>query len=87
MVKESGTDDILADLASHGCSSLIAKGGTGGLGNMNFKNSVDQRTMEFTPGTEGDSKTVELEMKSIADIGLVRCVVDIPWCLLFSQYH
>ena len=50
---------------------LIAQGGHGGKGNVHFKSSVNQAPKKFVPGTKGESKTVVLEIKLVADIGLI----------------
>jgi GTP-binding protein len=50
---------------------LIAKGGDGGLGNARFKSSTNQAPRKITPGYEGDSITIRLELRSFADVGLV----------------
>ena len=71
VVKNQDTDEIIADLEYAGSSFVLATGGCGGLGNANFKSSTNQRTLESTPGEKGEEIFVELEMKSIADVGLV----------------
>jgi GTP-binding protein len=67
--QESG--DILMDLTENGQSILFLKGGMGGLGNTHFKNSVNQRPTHAQPGMSGETKVVRLELKLIADVGLV----------------
>ena len=67
--KENG--DILGEVLEHGEKLRIAKGGKGGLGNMHFVTSTNQAPTECTPGTKGDILTVSLDLKSIADVGLV----------------
>ncbi len=49
----------------------IAKGGKGGLGNVHFKSSTNQAPREFTKGIEGETKIIELELKLIADVGII----------------
>eukprot|EP00795_Rhopilema_esculentum_P011983 gene11983-2566_t len=71
VVKCDDRKEILADLASHGNTFVVATGGIGGYGNANFKSSTDQSPMEATAGVPGEEATIELEMKSIADVGLV----------------
>ena len=68
---DSETKTIIADLSTPDSSFIAAKGGIGGIGNTHFKTSTHQRPLESTPGTEGEEKTIELEMRSIADVGLV----------------
>lgn len=62
---------VIKDLKNHGDSFVIAKGGKGGKGNAHFKTGSNQAPREFTRGEEGESRTVILELKSIADVGLV----------------
>ena len=75
VVKCDDREEILADLASHGNTFVVATGGIGGYGNANFKSSTNQAPMEATVGIPGEEATIELEMKSIADVGLVSTVV------------
>ena len=69
----------VADLASSGDCHTAARGGTGGTGNVVYVSATNQAPLRMTAGREGDSWTVELELKTIADIGLV-----IKSCLLFD---
>lgn len=62
---------VIKDLTKHGDSFVVARGGRGGKGNTHFKCSTNQAPREFTRGEEGESRTVILELKSIADVGLV----------------
>ncbi len=62
---------VIKDLKHHGDSFVIARGGKGGKGNAHFKTSTNQAPREFTRGEEGESRSVILELKSIADVGLV----------------
>ncbi len=62
---------VIKDLKNHGESFVIAKGGRGGRGNAKFKSSTNQAPRKFQRGEEGESRTVILELKSIADVGLV----------------
>ncbi len=66
---ESG--EVLLDLTSEGQRELFLRGGKGGLGNFHFKNSVNQAPEYAQPGLAGETKTVRLELKLIADVGLV----------------
>lgn len=61
----------VADLSTEGESFVMAKAGTGGKGNMYFRSPTNQAPQEFTPGTPGDSGFFFLELRKIADAGLV----------------
>jgi len=67
--QESG--EVLMDLVEHGQKVVFLEGGMGGLGNTHFKNSVNQRPTHSQPGKPGQIKAVRLELKLIADVGLV----------------
>jgi len=71
IVKDSKTGEIVADLVTHGMEAIIAKGGRGGRGNMNFKSSVNQAPRRAEKGTKGEHRFVKLELKLLADVGLV----------------
>ncbi|MDF3128192.1 GTPase ObgE [Kiritimatiellaeota bacterium B1221] len=62
---------ILGEVMDDGEELLIAQGGVGGKGNIHFKTSSNQAPKEFTPGTEGERRVLWLELKVIADVGLV----------------
>jgi GTP-binding protein len=66
---ESG--EVLADLAAHGQTAVLAKGGQGGLGNIHFKSSTNRSPRQFTPGTIGENRRLKLELKVLADVGLL----------------
>ena len=70
-VCDADTGRLLADLTTEGDRILIAKGGKGGKGNWEFRNARNQTPMHATPGKPGSEATVRLELKLIADIGLV----------------
>jgi GTP-binding protein len=65
------TDEVLMDLVNEGDMIEFLEGGKGGLGNMHFKSSSNQRPTYAQPGLPGITKQVRLEMKLIADVGLV----------------
>ena len=65
------TDEVIGDLTEHGQRLLVAKGGKGGLGNMHFKSSVNRTPRRATPGTEGETRALRLELKLLADVGLL----------------
>ncbi|WP_225763239.1 GTPase ObgE [Stenotrophomonas sp. Marseille-Q4652] len=65
------TDEVIGDLTNHGDRLLVAKGGKGGLGNMHFKSSVNRAPRQALPGEEGEERTLKLELKLLADVGLL----------------
>ncbi|MFI3290814.1 MAG: GTPase ObgE [Opitutales bacterium] len=65
------TGHIICELLKHGEEILILKGGKGGLGNIHFKNSVNQAPRQHTLGEEGEYGEFDLILKTISDIGLV----------------
>ncbi|MCF8057737.1 MAG: GTPase ObgE [Bacteriovoracaceae bacterium] len=71
IVRHHETNEVLADLTTHGQKVLLLEGGRGGLGNTNFKSSTNQIPQKATPGKEGVEFEVELELKLIADIALI----------------
>ncbi len=62
---------MLKDLAADGDSVVVARGGRGGKGNTRFKSSTNQAPRQSTPGGEAERRRVRLELKVIADVGLV----------------
>ncbi|MEF2147084.1 GTPase ObgE [Luteimonas sp. FXH3W] len=65
------TDEIIGDLTRHGQRLLVAQGGQGGLGNMHFKSSTNRAPQRATSGTEGEERELKLELKLLADVGLL----------------
>jgi GTPase len=65
------TDEVIGDLTRHGDRLLVAKGGKGGLGNMHFKSSTNRTPRRALPGLEGEQRTLRLELKLLADVGLL----------------
>jgi GTPase len=66
-----GEKRLVADLNQLGVEFLIAKGGRGGKGNYKFKSSTNQTPTQYIPGEDGEQKEVVLELKMIADVGLI----------------
>ncbi len=71
IVYDGESNEILADLTAIGDRLLVARGGKGGKGNWEFRNARNQTPMYATPGKPGQQLEVRLELKLIADIGLV----------------
>jgi GTP-binding protein len=71
IVRDSSTGEILAEILEDGQEAIIAKGGRGGKGNSFFATATHQAPREWQPGEEGQARTLELELKLIADVGLV----------------
>ena len=65
------TGDLLHDLADAGTRVVLARGGKGGLGNERFKSPTNQTPTEATPGEPGQEFSIRLELKLVADVGLV----------------
>ena len=73
IVRNAETAEIICDLATHGQSVVIALGGKGGRGNASFKTSTNRAPRTAEKGELGEHKVLDLELKIIADIGLVGC--------------
>lgn len=71
IVADVDTEEQIGDLTRHGQRLLVAKGGKGGLGNIHFKSSVNRAPQRATPGTPGERRELKLELKVLADIGLL----------------
>lgn len=71
MVKDAETGEILADLVSHGQSVVVAMGGKGGKGNTRYKSSLRQAPNFAEAGNPGDEKWLLLELKLLAEVGLI----------------
>jgi GTP-binding protein len=71
VVSDFETTEIVADLDRHGKQALLAKGGGGGLGNLHFKSSVNRAPRQCTPGEPGESRKLKLELRVLADVGLL----------------
>jgi len=71
VVINTATEEEIGDLARHGQRLLVARGGQGGLGNIHFKSSVNRAPRKATPGTPGEERELRLELKVLADVGLL----------------
>ncbi len=71
VIKDADTGEILGEVLEHGEEIIVAKGGRGGKGNAFFVTATHQSPREWQPGEEGEVRNLELELKLIADVGLV----------------
>jgi len=71
VIREREGGALVADLATDGERALLARGGKGGLGNLHFKSSVNRAPRQFTRGEPGESKDLALELRVLADVGLL----------------
>ena len=71
MVKDVATGATLRDLTEEGEVCVLVEGGEGGVGNAAFATAECRRTRDYTEGSAGEEREVELELKTIADVGMV----------------
>lgn len=71
VITNAATGEAIADLAHHEQKALLAKGGAGGLGNLHFKSSTNRAPRQFTFGEPGQEFELKLELKVLADVGLL----------------
>lgn len=71
LVIDQDTDELIGEVLSNDEKLLVAKGGEGGLGNIRFKSSINQAPRRTVPGTLGDERRLQLELKVLADVGLL----------------
>lgn len=71
IISDLETEEILGDVTRHEQMLLVAKGGFHGLGNTRYKSSVNRAPRQFSNGTEGEKRSLHLELKVLADVGLL----------------
>ena len=71
IIADADTGEVLHELLVAGEKIMIAKGGDGGFGNMRFKSAINRAPRQKTPGWPGERKSLKLELKVLADIGLL----------------
>jgi len=71
VIKDLETSELLGEILNHGDRIVVAQGGRGGKGNSYFATATHQSPREYQPGEDGQGRTLELELKLIADVGLV----------------
>jgi GTP-binding protein len=71
VVRDTDTQEQLGDLTRDGEVLLVARGGKGGWGNQRFKSSTNRSPRQFGPGLPGEKRSLEFELKVIADVGLL----------------
>jgi GTP-binding protein len=71
MIYDEDTAEIIADLAAHGTTVCVVQGGRHGVGNAAFKSSVNRSPRRTIPGTPGETRNLRLELKVLADVGLL----------------
>ncbi|WP_423681449.1 MULTISPECIES: GTPase ObgE [unclassified Undibacterium] len=71
VISDRNTDEVIADLTEHGQQVELVKGGEGGWGNIHFKTSTNRAPRQRTEGKEGERRELRLELKVLADVGLL----------------
>jgi GTP-binding protein len=71
IVREEDTGELIGDLVRHGQRQLVARGGYHGLGNTRFKSSTNRAPRQAKPGTPGEVRHLHLELRLLADVGLL----------------
>ena len=70
-VRDANTGELIGELTSEGQRLLVARGGNGGVGNYRFRSSTNRIPRQFVPGTEGETRGLDMEMTLLAQVGLV----------------
>ena len=71
IISDADTGEVLHELLQPGQAVLVAKGGDGGFGNLHFKSSTNRAPRQKTPGWPGEKRSLKLELKVLADVGLL----------------
>jgi len=71
VVFDEDTDELIGDIVEAGQTLLVGRGGFHGLGNLRFKSSTNRAPRQFTHGTAGEARNLRLELKLLADVGLL----------------
>ena len=71
VIHDAETGEVLFDLNRHEQKVVLAAGGQGGMGNIHFKSSVNRAPRQWTPGKEGEHRYLRMELKVLADVGLL----------------
>jgi GTP-binding protein len=71
VITDAESGERIADLAADGQRALVARGGKGGLGNLHFKSSTNRAPRQSTPGEPGERRQLALELRVLADVGLL----------------
>lgn len=71
VIRDKDTNEVLFEITEHGQKKIVAQGGKGGLGNWHFRSSTNQTPRYAQPGLPGQEMDVILELKVLADVGLV----------------
>ena len=71
VVHDVDTGELICDLTDSGQRQMVAEGGRGGLGNTRFKSSTNRAPRKTTNGTQGEGRHLKLELKVLADVGLL----------------
>ncbi|MFM2069329.1 MAG: hypothetical protein RLZZ584_4238 [Pseudomonadota bacterium] len=71
IISDAETGEQIAELLEHGERILLAKGGDGGFGNLHYKSSTNRAPRQKTPGWPGEQKSLKLELRVLADVGLL----------------
>ena len=71
IITDEKSGEVIADLSENGKKALVAAGGKGGLGNLHFKSPTNRAPRQFTLGEPGQARSLKLELKVLADVGLL----------------